>query len=280
MPALTGGTLMESESMEVQGLKPQQKSVAVVVASRDSSIDLWDPLWTMFQMHWPDCPYPLYLVSNLSDYSRAGVSTIAVGPDRSWSDTLLAALRRVREEYVLLWIDDHFISRPVKAEEIVAAVDAFKSVDGNYLRLQSLPKPDAPFNRHFGVVRSGSLYRTATVASVWKKSVLTELLQPGESAWDFEMGGSIRSDKYDGFYSTWHDCFRIENLLIKGRIWRSSQRHIERSLGRRLDLDRPIMSRAEQTVLTLRIIGNRLLVRLPRRFARVLRSTSNSEKAK
>ncbi len=258
--------------------KPQQKSVAVVVASRDASMDLWEPLWTMFQQHWPDCPYPLYLVCNSSEYCRSGVSTIAVGPDRSWSDTLLTALRRVPEEYVLLWIDDHFVSEPVKSKEIVAAVEAFKSVGGNYLRLQSLPKPDARFNGHFGIVRNGSIYRTATIASVWKKSVLADLLQPGESAWDFETDGSVRSDRYDGFFSTWHDCFRIENLLIKGKICRWSQRRIERNIGRPLGLSRPVMTRAEETSLALRIFGNRMLVRLPRRFARILRNAGHSGK--
>jgi hypothetical protein len=206
------------------------------------------------------------------------VSTIAVGPDRSWSDTLLAALQSVPEEYVLLWIDDHFVSQPVRTEEILAAVKAFKLVSGNYLRLQSLPKPDARFNCYFGIVQKGAIYRTSTVASVWKKSVLEQLLVSGESAWKFEIDGSVRSDNYDGFYSVWHDCFRIENLLIKGRICPASQRRIERSLGGALYFDRPVMSRAEEAVLSIRMICNRILVSMPRRLARVLHNVIHAGK--
>jgi hypothetical protein len=258
--------------------KTDMLDTAVIVASHDGSHDLWDPLLTLFQQYWPECPFPIYLVYNDAEYHRPGVSTIAVGPDRSWSDTLLAGLQRVPEEIVLLWIDDHFVSKPVSTEKIVAAIEAFKSVDGNYLRLQSLPKADARFNEHFGVVWSGSIYRTSTIASVWKKSIFTQLLRSGESAWDFETEGSVRSDKYDGFSPSWHDCFQIQNLLIKGRIWPASQRRIERSLGRTLCLDRPVMSRAEETVLTLRTICNRMLVRLPRRLARVLRNAIRARK--
>lgn len=265
--------------MEIEGCESQQKHVAVVVASHDGSRDLWAPLLTLFQQNWPQCALPIYLVCNAADFCWPGVSTIAVGPDRSWSDTLLAALGRIEEEYVLLWIDDHFLSGPVKADEVMAAVNAFISAGGNYLRLQSLPKPDARFNRHFGMVREGSIYRTATVASVWKKSALAELLRPGESAWNFETDGSMRSDGYGGFYSTWHDCFRIENLLIKGKIYSGPQRRIERSLGHPLQLDRPAMTRAEEAVFALRIFINRALVRLPRRFAGRIRSRLQPSRA-
>jgi len=253
--------------------------VAVLIASHDGSQDLWNPLLALFQQYWPECPFPVYLVCNAAEYARSGVSIISVGPDHSWSDTLLAALQLISEKYVLLWIDDHFLSEPVNADKIVAAIEAFKSVDGNYLRLQSLPKPDAQFNSHFGLVQKGSIYRTATVASVWKKSILMQLLRPGESAWDFETGGSIRSDRYDGFYSTWRDCFQIENLLIKGRTWRPSQRRIERSLGRQMHLGRDVMSPLEEIVFSLRVLANRALVRLPRRFAGALRSACHSGKA-
>jgi hypothetical protein len=250
--------------------KSDTLNTAVIVASHDGSQDLWAPLLTLFKQFWPDCPFPIYLVCNNAEYRSPGVTTIAVGPDRSWSDTLLAALRSIPEEYVLLWIDDHFVSRPVKAEEILAAVKAFQKVSGNYLRLQSLPKPNARFNSYFGIVQKGAIYRTSTVASLWKKSVLAQLLKPGESAWDFEILGTVRSNNYDGFYSVWHDCFQIENLLIKGRIWPASQRRIERSLGRPLNLGRPAMSRAEEAVFFLRIICNRILVSMPRRLARVI----------
>ena len=202
------------------------------------------------------------------------MTTLAVGADLSWSETLRTALDRVPVDYVLLWIDDHFVIERVNNADIMAAIKGFLSVQGNYLRLHSLPKADERTNEYFGTVVSGAIYRTATVASVWRRSVLKDLLKPGESAWDFETAGSLRSDAYEGFYSTWRDCFRIENLLIKGRIRRSSRRRIECMLGTALGIQRPMMTRVEESRFALKVIGNRMLIRLPRRLARVLRTIS------
>ncbi len=248
------------------------RTVAIVVASRDESSDLWQPLFTLLRRHWPNCSFPLYLVSNTVDYRDMGVSTVLVGPDRSWSDTLRAGLSQLKEKYVLLWIDDHFLMAPVDAAKVGAAIDAFTRLGGNYLRLPALPQPDQPLNEHFGIVRKGAVYRTSVVASVWKKTVLEDLLQPGESAWDFETAGAARSDAYDGFFSTWRSCFQIENLLIKGRVRSVALRRIERKLNRAFELRRPKMSQMEEAEFALRMVGNRALVKLPRRFAKTVRN--------
>jgi hypothetical protein len=173
---------------------------------------------------------------------------------------------------VLLWIDDHFLIDPVNAAEVLGSIDACRRLSGNYLRLHALPQPDVALNNHFGIIRKGAVYRTATVASVWKKTVLEDLLKPGESAWEFETAGATRSDQYDGFFSTWRTCFEIENLLIKGRIRPTALRRIERHLNHTLELRRPIMSPMEEAGFALRLAGNRALVKLPRRFAKRVRN--------
>ena len=249
--------------------------VSIVVASRDCSIDLWEPLFTLLRKNWPDCPYPVYLVTNSVGFTDMGVSTITVGPDRSWSDTLAAALQQITQPYVFLWIDDHFLINRVDDHAVRGAIAAFRELDGNYLRLQALPRPDEPCNDHFGILRKGAVYRASVVASIWKKTVLADLLRPGESAWDFETAGSTRSDQYDTFFSTWHTCLHLENLLIKGKVRTAALRRIERSIersgNRGLELQRPVMTPMEEAEFVLRIAGNRALIKLPRRFAKKLR---------
>ncbi len=256
----------------MQSFEPGIENVAVLVASYDASSDLWDPLFTLFRRFWPDCPFRVYLVSNALQYKRWGVTTIAVGPDRSWSDTLRAGLERVREDYVLLWIDDHFLVGKANHIAIMESIGDLLRRDGNYLRLNPLPRPDHPVNDYFGEVRKGAIYRTATGASVWKKSVLRELLRSGESAWEFETAGSARSDRFDRFFSSWKRHFAIENLMIKGKARPRSLRRIEQCLGYSLQLNRPSLTVNEELAFFLRVCANRTLVWLPSRFARTTRS--------
>jgi hypothetical protein len=250
----------------------ENAGLAIVVASRDESRDLWDPLFTLFRKHWPDCPFPVYLVSNTASYRDMGVSTILVGPDKSWSDTLLAGLKQLTQSHVLLWIDDHFLTDPVEALAVEGSINACLQLGGNYLRLHALPQPDEALNNHFGIIRKGAVYRTAVVASVWKRKVLQDLLRPGESAWEFETAGAARSDQYDGFFSTWRTWFEIENLLIRGRIRPAALRRIERHMDHKIDLCRPTMSPIEEARFVVKNAGNRALVKLPRRFAKRVRN--------
>ena len=168
--------------------------VALVIASCDHSADLWPGLMMSLDRFWAGRTFPSYVITNTLEANQPLVRTIAVGDDLSWSDTVLLGLKKVPEEFVLLWIDDHYLTRAVDCSRVDATIRAFVETPGaNYLRLQTLPKADRDFNRHFGVILPGRVYRTSVIASLWRKSVLEGLLRSGESAWQFETGGSLRA---------------------------------------------------------------------------------------
>ena len=68
------------------------------------------------------------------------------------------------------------------------------------------------------------------MATLWRKSVLERLLRPGESAWEFEINGTARSDEFDLFYSTVAPHFTLINCVIKGR-WHPAALKAVRRLG-------------------------------------------------
>jgi hypothetical protein len=199
------------------------------------------------------------------------VTTIPVGDDLSWSDTVLLGLKKVPEEFVLLWVDDHYLTRPVDCSRVDSTIRAFVETPGaNYLRLQTLPKADRHFNQHFGVILPGRVYRTSVIASLWRKSVLEGLLRSGESAWQFETGGSLRADLIPGFYAALREHFAIENMMIKGKLRRISLWRFERAIQGRLLSGRPRMTLDQELLLMLSILVNRMLVRLPAGMGRTL----------
>lgn len=246
-------------------------SAAVVVPSCDAYSDVWHPFFTFFRHNWPDCPYPLYLVSNHLRFEAPGVRALTVGRDVSWSDNLRAALESVKENYILLFIDDLLIVRRVSTQRIGQAVAWLEARQGNYLRLNGFPPPERLISPDFGVVAKGSLYRTATVASVWRKQVLAELLAPGESAWDFETRGSWRSDAYDDFYSTRRPVIFVMNAIIKGKWRRSAQRRLTEMGIPNQCSTRPMMTITEELTFRAQLLSNRALYLAPPAWRRRLR---------
>jgi len=245
--------------------------MAILIVSCDKYADLWKPFFALFSRFWPDCPYTVYLLSNHQKTDEKGVISILVGEDYSWSDNLIQALPSISEEYVLMVLDDLFIVDYILSDymqKVFTWVDQHKP---NYVRLNPMPKPDKPYNGLVGLVSEGTLYRAATVMSVWRKAMLKDLLKPGESAWDFEIRGTIRSDKYGEFYSTWKTAVPIMNGVIKGKWRRSAVKRLDR-LGVPLQLDkRHTMTLIESFIFAADIVCNRGLMCFPASHRRYIR---------
>jgi hypothetical protein len=239
------------------------KTLAILVASCDRYSDLWPIFFRLFRRFWPDCPFPVYLLSNNLEAQFPGVVNVRVGDDISWSDNLLAALPGVNADYIFLFIDDLLICERVNTAAVCDVLKDFVRQNGNYIRLNPAPRPDRPLDHLIGSVSAGTLYRTATVLSVWKKEILFDLLKKGETPWEFEIDGSIRSDAYSGFFSTHTRILSILNAVIKGKWERGAIRRL-RSLAVGLELGvRPVMTRTEKLRLEFHRIRNWTLNRLP-----------------
>lgn len=144
--------------------------------------------------------------------------------------------------------------------------------DGNYLRLNPTIHADLPCNNYFGRVSAGTIYRTSTVMSLWRKSVLSDLLVSGESAWDFEINGTIRSDRFDGFYATKTDSFNVLNGIIKGKWRNCAYRKICKCWCTDFnDNRRARLSLTEELLLKIMIFRSKLLNLIPQ-YRRQLKS--------
>lgn len=109
--------------------------VSAVVLSHDGYADLWPIFFELLFRFWPDLPYPLHLVSNHRTFSDSRVTPVRVGDDRSWSDTLARALGDIPSRYVLLLLEDYFLTGPVDTARIARLHAAMVKLGAVYLRL-------------------------------------------------------------------------------------------------------------------------------------------------
>jgi hypothetical protein len=169
---------------------------AILVASTDAYADLWAPFFTLFRRYWPDCPYPVYLGSNVRTYAAEGVRPITVGEDIDWSTGFIAMVRRIDEPYILVLLEDYLLSAPVETARIESLYEEMKRRSAACMRVMPVPgapaaDPDFP---DAGELPRGMPYRVSLQAAIWRSDELLELLRPGESPWEFELRGTSRSD--------------------------------------------------------------------------------------
>jgi len=192
-------------------------NIAILVLSCDKYADIWDPFFINFYEKWSDNNYPVYLLSNNEVYGKYGVKTICVGQDITWSANLKTALSKISEENILTVFDDLFIINKINSKIIEEMMDVFQEREMNYLRLNPFPQPTGEKYKNVGVVRRGELYRSSAVFSIWRKEVLLDILDEKENAWQFEIMGSTRTDKYDKWYSSLNITIPFLNLIVKGK---------------------------------------------------------------
>ena len=247
-------------------------SIGVLVVSCDKYSDIWAPFFHCFKRFWPTCPYKIYLLTNNLSPEFQGVATIQVGDDLSWSENVLNAIKSLDEEYILMFIDDLLLTHQVDNLRLNQIVKWVADERPPYVQLLQSEVPDAPCNELVGKVLPGTLYRTSTVLSLWKKETLKALLKPGESAWDFELIGSARSDAFGDFYRSWSDVFQVTNCIIKGK-WFPPALKVMRDLGVPVNISvRLVMTSQEHIQFLFVILRSKILKLFPRKLRRRIRT--------
>ncbi len=212
-----------------------RNEVAILVASFDGYSDVWDPFFKFFFEFWPGCPYPVYLGTNTLEYSHPRVNVIKVGADKDYSSNLLMMLSKIEQEWVLFTVEDIFLS--AKVDTLQLSILIKKAQKKNASHVQLLYKPLNYINLlvsknkisedYFELPR-GIPYRAVLNLALWKKEALSDLLVPGESAWDFEYYGTDRSfskgDRYLAVTKKNKDLFVFVHGIIKKEwAWRATK---------------------------------------------------------
>jgi len=195
------------------------KDITILITSCDKFCDTWDIVTQSFKDYWPDCSFDIFLMTNEINYTDPKIKNIQIGKDESWSLNLKNALAKIKTKYVLLWLDDVFLSQKVDNKNFVIIEEFIKKNCINHLRLRAIPAP-SKWNGNFGEIYQNALfYRVSIFATIWDINTLNDLLIDNESAWDFEIKGSIRSSKYDKFYCIRNEPFNYIHGIEKG-LWK------------------------------------------------------------
>ena len=238
-------------------------ATTLVVLSCDRYSDLWPIYFHLFFKYWPSCPFPVCLASNQKRYADPRVTTLLSGDDQDWSSSVRRSLGQIRSKYIFAMLDDALLIAPVNTAAISNVVGWAIENSARYVRFRSFPSPDKRHDEKVGVISAGVLYRTAIIPSLWERETFLNLLSDGESAWEFEMNGTVRSYRYGGFFGTWENYFHYIHGVEKGLWLRSAVNELRRR-GLQVDLRRRReMTRTEAAIWRLNRFKGAVLNLLP-----------------
>lgn len=198
-----------------------KNNCAIIISSCDAYNDAWEPFFTLFFRYWPDCPFPIYLISNYKEHKDKRIISIRVGEDKKWATNMMAALEITKCPYVIYFQEDYFLQSRVNTEYIEKLVYYAESNNISCLRLFPSPPPDIFFKNslNLGQISKDAAYRVSLQAALWKSKDLKDLVCEGESGWDMEYNGTLRSVGKDLFLSVKKPVlnYLTQTGIVKGK---------------------------------------------------------------
>lgn len=194
--------LLSLSLKEIQKRSTQKDRCAVVISSCDAYSDLWEPFFTLFFRYWPDCPFPIYLISNNLIYPDSRVKTLPVGNNMSWAKDVFRALSVIPADFILYLQDDYFLQSKVETPVIEKLLEVIASQSIATIRLVGSPEPDIQFGNPFGLggISKEAEYRVSLQAGLWRREIFRGLLKEDENPWEMEKNGSKRSQYLSEYF--------------------------------------------------------------------------------
>jgi hypothetical protein len=118
-------------------------------------------------------------------------------PMQMWSDGVAKYLNTIPEQFVIIMLEDYWLTRQVDTEAIQIALE-YMSQYRSILRIDLTTdrlyaggvKPHDTYKRLDFVNADGSQYEMSLMPGLWNKKLLLDVLQPNMSPWDVELQGT------------------------------------------------------------------------------------------
>lgn len=189
-------------------------NVSLIISSCDAYKELVDNFLLLFKKFFKDFDGPMF--STLSDdinFDEGSIKGIGIeNSNKSFSDRLLICLDKVETEYVLFFLDDFYLLKPVNINLFNSAI--------NILNRDSKVKTillhdevgskyvcDNNYNEYFDVKNNKTPYLCTSQAMLWRIDFFKQIIRRNESAWEFEQFGSYRMRHKKGIHLYRDDKF-------------------------------------------------------------------------
>lgn len=183
--------------------------LTVLVNSCDSYEDLWLPFFTLYRKYWGDKSVRLLLNTESKPFSMDGLQIESVHcSEQSYSARMRNALDHVKTDYVLIFLDDFFLRKPVDMGRIAQIIQWMES-DHKIVYFNSdctdvYTEWETDRFPGFKRIPPGSEYTLNLQVAIWRVDRLKSYWKFDVSPWEWEAYTNLRTfrEKSKKFYCT------------------------------------------------------------------------------
>lgn len=213
-------------------------NLSILIIGYDGYKDIWDHDIYLLNKYWNDRPQT-YLADSVLTPKYKGVKIINAGEGSEWSKKVQVALDTIETKYVLLLLEDFFITDYVKNRDLVKILNLMER-DGIlfYQLLVQLINPkwekgkSYKGNKSIKIIPAQKKYGINLQAAIWNKDYLKETVGKGNyNAWEFEVNQLKRTNYNDERIEYLIDVRNILNIthaIVQSKYLRSAKRKLKK----------------------------------------------------
>ena len=195
----------------------------ILVCSCDTYEDTWMPFFKLLKKYWPNCNFPIVLNTETKQFKYEGLDiktySLYKNSKAAWGKRLIETLKLIDSKYVLFILDDFFLEDYVEDKKVSKCIEWMEK-DNNIAVFSFMPTPGQNIDNDkyegFELRPKDGEYRFNCQAAIWRRERLIEFVRSHESPWDWELLGSIRSQRYnDEFYSLKETAPKVFNYDLE-----------------------------------------------------------------
>ena len=171
---------------------------AIFYHTCDKYSDMWEPFCYFFKKYWPDFNGVIYFNTEEKDFYYVGLNIVPLKVGvRDFSDREIEGLKRVKEDYILLMMDDLFLMNKVNNEVVESYFSYFKKVNLDSLVFRKFSSYEVTVSLNFReaeIVIPPSIDMLSSQLAFWKKDSFIKSLYVYDGPWEMEWFGAMRAN--------------------------------------------------------------------------------------
>ena len=175
---------------------------SVLFLTCDKNEDLWEPFFYLFKKYWPQYSGTVYINTETKSFSYKDVNICVLnhfyGKNDRWAKRLKDCLNSIKDDYVILILDDFFFSDFVDHKEVLKCIKYMD--DNNDIACFSYWTSQGKVVRNefekYGLKDKKARYRINLQIALWRRKTLIKFIRNHENPWTFETMGTRRCARY------------------------------------------------------------------------------------
>lgn len=194
---------------------------SIIIISRDVSLDMVKLSVEFWKKFWPSTKYNRFLCT---EYKPTGVYDqlnvffddvfVTGNTEYNYLQRVAFALDKVKTKYVILLLEDFFLSDFFSDEKIEELILFSEKENAGAIQLQRLRRFSSKYNKDYNIILPTSLYRITTAPTFYKTEYIKRFMELKCTPWQFERKATRFSSQFtekvfctkQNIYPSVHGC--------------------------------------------------------------------------